>query len=446
LELEVSSLLRSEFIKSCQEEEELYHHLGEEGYLERDGIIFYRGETGASQIVLPRCLQIWVLELYHDLSGHWGEIKTRKTIQTKYFWINMDRDIREYVRNCSICEKGRLKITKSAIRRPLRRGHPFFMISIDHVGPLPTTDRGSTYVLTIVDVFTSFTIYRAVNNQSANATAVVLLEVFLTFGVPSELISDQGTAFLNEVVYQLNVVLEIYHHLGSAYRPQTNGSSEAANGKLNSQLLIFGFENMERWDLLLPLVMYAVNSSPLVTQDLSPFEYVFGRRLDHIFENNLFDLPMSDRDEFIDHLFINLRKNWIKKFQASLEQERTTLIDPPTFQINESVWVFDPTHNLSHHKKFRDLWVPAFIHSKQNDRVYEVQYESNGSIRRKTIAHIRSRTHEEKSDAKQPIRRTYQKKKWKRKQKTTNNTSQPNLRRSTRISKPLSKEDYIFYN
>ena len=59
--------------------------------------------------------------------------------------------------------------------------------------------------------------------------------IICQYGVPQEIISDNGSHFKGEV----RTIMELYdieHHKSSPYRPQTNGAVEAANKNIKNIL------------------------------------------------------------------------------------------------------------------------------------------------------------------------------------------------------------------
>jgi len=142
------------------------------------------------------------------------------------------------------------------------------------------------------------------------------------------------------------------------------------------------------WDLLIPLVKYMVNSFPKEGDYISPFETVFGRRLDHVFENELFEFDHArHNDDLIGHMGRNLQNGWIQKFRNSIKEDRdekeTKLSD---LQEGEKVYVYDPSKDLKTHSKFREYWFKCTILKKHTKRVYSVLYD-DGSIKRKSGTH-----------------------------------------------------------
>ncbi|XP_077232024.1 uncharacterized protein LOC143865805 [Tasmannia lanceolata] len=65
-------------------------------------------------------------------------------------------------------------------------------------------------------------------SSSGHEYILVAIDYFTKYGVPHELISNNGAHFKKEVVH-LCEEYKIKHHKSSPYRPQTNGAVEAAN-------------------------------------------------------------------------------------------------------------------------------------------------------------------------------------------------------------------------
>ncbi|XP_037797715.1 uncharacterized protein LOC119592892 [Penaeus monodon] len=56
------------------------------------------------QIVIPKSLQIDVLNIAHDISGHLGVKKTYYKILAHFYWPKMKRDVSSYCQSCHICQ------------------------------------------------------------------------------------------------------------------------------------------------------------------------------------------------------------------------------------------------------------------------------------------------------------------------------------------------------
>jgi hypothetical protein len=81
--------------------------------------------THTGKILAPESLRAKILFRFHDspFAGHLGVKKTLSRIRNRYFWPNMNKEIKMYVRQCVICEKrkafGSNKGTLSTDRPPI---------------------------------------------------------------------------------------------------------------------------------------------------------------------------------------------------------------------------------------------------------------------------------------------------------------------------------------
>lgn len=57
----------------------------------------------AYQFVLPANLKVKALSGVHDLAGHQGQARTLHLARQRFFWPQMERDIKEYVKCCQRC-------------------------------------------------------------------------------------------------------------------------------------------------------------------------------------------------------------------------------------------------------------------------------------------------------------------------------------------------------
>ncbi len=104
-------------------------------------------------LVVPQELRKSIMQYIHDKeSGHLGQHKT--ILKAEYFyWPNMKQDIRQFVRECVVCQQSK---AAQGLQQPWQElppaNQPMERISID------TTDMGGEapsrhYVLTVIDHF-----------------------------------------------------------------------------------------------------------------------------------------------------------------------------------------------------------------------------------------------------------------------------------------------------
>jgi len=76
----------------------------------------------------------------------------------------------------------------------------FEKVFIDVVGPLPRTDSINAFILTMKCGLTKFSMASPMENHEANTVAYhFVTSCVCLHGIPSMLVSDQGTEFLNRI-------------------------------------------------------------------------------------------------------------------------------------------------------------------------------------------------------------------------------------------------------
>jgi hypothetical protein len=97
------------------------------------------------------------------------------------------------------------------------------------------------------------------------------------------LLSDHGPAFEANLFRAVCDELGIDKVYSTPYHPEANGQVEKQNRTVNQCLTALVNENRNNWDVLLPKVAFAFNTTSQATTRMSPFELVFHvapRRID----------------------------------------------------------------------------------------------------------------------------------------------------------------------
>ena len=98
------------------------------------------------------------------------------------------------------------------------------------IEPLPKTDRGNRYILTVVDIFMKHVEAYALTDQEATTVALVFLNEFVSrYGVPYVLHTDQGAHFESNLFKEFCQMLNIKKARTTPYHPQCDGQVERIN-------------------------------------------------------------------------------------------------------------------------------------------------------------------------------------------------------------------------
>jgi transposase InsO family protein len=105
---------------------------------------------------------------------------------------------------------------------------------LQHVlSDFPFSKWGLDFILTTTDFFTKWT--EVVPLRHAKGEQVIsFLEtnIFSIFGIPLEIITDNGTAFISAKLTQFLVKLGVKHFTSSSYYHQVNGKVESTKKNL----------------------------------------------------------------------------------------------------------------------------------------------------------------------------------------------------------------------
>ncbi len=218
--------------------------------------------------------------------GHMGRDRMKRLMKERFYWRGMDTDIAQFVQQCHSCQ-----IAKSP--KPLKPGiltefplmtEPWDTIHIDHVGPLPKTKEGYSYILTLIDRGTNFCMAIPVRDVKAITQARVLYEeIFCKFGIPRKIISDQGTAFKNKYIDEFIAKrLGIKLTFCTSQNPKANGKIERVHKTLKATLQAFCSHQQDEWRNVLQPFVFAMNTTSCAAiQNDTPYMLIFGRHPRH---------------------------------------------------------------------------------------------------------------------------------------------------------------------
>ena len=102
-----------------------------------------------------------------------------------------------------------------------------YKVHMDLIGPLLTSADGRRYIAVITDNLTRHVFTVALTDKSVKSIAIALKHFIALFGCPAELITDQGTEFLNQVMKDVSHSYNIKQVNIKTYRPSANGVGES---------------------------------------------------------------------------------------------------------------------------------------------------------------------------------------------------------------------------
>ncbi|KAG5877740.1 hypothetical protein JTB14_005975 [Gonioctena quinquepunctata] len=253
------------------------------------------------EAVIPKNKRKDILLKCHDdpQAGHPGVFKTFKRVSEHFYWPKMKADISSHVKRCKVCCENKPEQRKPAgLLTPHRVvDRPFQLVCCDLIGPLPRSNRGFKFILVIVDNFSKFSLVIPLRNSTAKLVCTAVEDhLFLMFGPPKFLLSDNGSQFRSKEFKNLLANYAVKQIFTANYHAQAN-PTERVNKTLETMIRCYVSENHKEWDKMLSKVACAIRTQVHESMRRTPYFVVFGRE----FPMNLeIGVPDSSGDFTVD--------------------------------------------------------------------------------------------------------------------------------------------------
>ena len=261
------------------------HRWSDRGYLINQGVLYrYVEDSDAEepQLVVPESLRSKVMYECHDspTAAHGGIQKTLHRISQHFYFPGMRKYITDYLKTCTECQRYKSSNLKppGLLQTPVP-AQRFEIIAVDLFGPLPKGPQGERWVLIVEDTASKWVELFALSEATAEICAKTLVgEIFMRYGLPRRMISDNGVQFVADVMQKALFVLGVKQNLIPLYHPEAN-PVERRNRDLKVHLAILVEGNHKQWPEVLPFVRFALNSSFTISTGSTPAYLTFGREL-----------------------------------------------------------------------------------------------------------------------------------------------------------------------
>ncbi|KFD62870.1 hypothetical protein M514_24910 [Trichuris suis] len=291
------------------------------------------GASRALRALVPR-----LLEAAHDgpAGGHLRRQKTFEKLHRSFYWPNQREDVANW------CAK---------VAKPAHGGSQGKRICLDFLGPFTETTGGNRYLLVVSDSFTKWTEAFPVKDMEGATTASVLVrEWFCRYGLPEEILTDQGRTFVSDLMKSVCTLLDIRRLRTSAYHAQSNGQVERFNRTLLTMLSVTAEERPFDWDEQVPLHLFAYRTSVHSSTGITPFHAVFGHEAK--LPADVMYGPPPERMEihaYASELRRNLEEAYTRARQyiGQAQKRQKELFDRKAnfkpLHVRDLVWLLDPS-------------------------------------------------------------------------------------------------------
>lgn len=241
------------------------------------------------RVVLPPELWPVAFKVHHDSvwAGHLRPPHTYERISAHYWWPDLQRKVKRWVRGCQQCGSRKPK-TRDVVPpfRSIRGGAVGDRWALDVAGHLPVADGGKRYVIASVVYVTRYAVAKAVDRHTVkNVTRFLMKEIVLKFGVFRELSTDGAPELTGIAIERLVAMPQAEQINPVLYRPQMIGLVERFHRTWKDCVATYMQADAQNdratW---VPFAFCAYNSGRHLTVALSPNELMMGRRLGRLNE------------------------------------------------------------------------------------------------------------------------------------------------------------------
>ncbi|GJS36547.1 reverse transcriptase domain-containing protein [Tanacetum coccineum] len=157
-----------------------------------------------------------------------------KALRIGYYWPTMHKDARALIRACGDCQVHK-PIPRNPQQKltPIMSPWPFYKWGINIAGPFSEGPGKVKFLIVAIDYFTKWIEAKLVATITGNQIKKFVWEnIVCRFGLPGEIISDNGRQFRDNPFKDWCEKLCIHQHFASVKHPQTNSLVERANRSL----------------------------------------------------------------------------------------------------------------------------------------------------------------------------------------------------------------------
>ena len=171
------------------------------------------------RVIVPPALREKVLEELH--SGHSGMSRMKSLARCHVWCPCLDKEVEEVCKSCRSCQEVKLLPPTAPLHPWIWPDRPWQRVHVDFAGPF----KGSTFLL-LVDSHSKWPEIYQMSSTTVFKTIKVLRHIFSSYGIPEQLVSDNGSQFTSEEFADF-VKSNGIKHIGTApYHPSSNGAVE----------------------------------------------------------------------------------------------------------------------------------------------------------------------------------------------------------------------------
>ena len=310
------------------------------------------------RVVVPRKCRQAVVDMLHE--GHPGIVRMKSIARGYVWWPGLDADLSSAVKECLPCQQEQ-KLPAAAPLHPwLWPDRPWDRVHVDFAGPF----RGRMFLI-MVDAHSKWPEVVSMSSTTSTQTITVMRRVFSQFGIPKQLVSDNGPQFTSAEFVTFCQANGIKHVRTAPYHPASNGLAERFVQSFKVAMKKAEHDGLP-FEQRLASFLLTYRTTSHATTGVAPCVLFLGRSV-----RTRLDMLRPDTSVTVSEK------------QADQKQKHDQRSDMRHFQVGQSVMVRDFLGSTK--------WIEGTIHKCVGPVTYLVKI-CRGMVWKRHVDHIRDRT------------------------------------------------------
>ncbi|XP_041453560.1 uncharacterized protein K02A2.6-like [Lytechinus variegatus] len=170
------------------------------------------------RVIVPPSLQRDILQELH--TAHPGMVRMKEIARSHVWWPRIDYDIEQMVKSCQTCQQTRNLPTVAPLMPWVWPQSPWTRIHIDYA------QKDKKDYLVVTDAYSKWPEVIMMSSTTSAATISALRDLFSKYGIPLQLVSDNGPQFVSEEFEDFLRRNGVKHVKVAPYHAASNGAAE----------------------------------------------------------------------------------------------------------------------------------------------------------------------------------------------------------------------------
>ena len=223
------------------------------------------------RVVIPEALKAVVLQSLHF--NHPGTTRMKAVARSYFWWGGLDKDIESISKTCNACQAMKSSPPVAPLHPWVWPNAPWKRLHLDFAGPFL-----GKMLFVLVDAHSMWPEVAIMSSTTFASTIEVLRSLFARYGLPEQVVSDNGPQFTSDEFAQFLKLNGVKHIRSAPYHPASNGQVERFIQTLKRALKL-SESSGQSFSRHLSQFLFEYRASPHATTNRPPSQLFLGRPL-----------------------------------------------------------------------------------------------------------------------------------------------------------------------